>query len=81
MGAWLWKNSKEESEDVSQSDGNTAKLTAKMWALPPGFSCPTPTLLHSAQISLELGKATHSELLGMKRVKRKKKKNAMLEHF
>ena len=81
MGAWLWMNSKEESEVVSQSGGNTAKLTVKMWALLLGFSCPTPTLLHLAQISLGLAKATHSELLGMKRVNRKKKKNAMLEHF
>ena len=34
----------EESEVVSDSDGNTAMLTVEMWAYWLGFSCPIPTL-------------------------------------
>ena len=44
------KNWEEESETVSESDGNTAVLTVKMWAFLSGFSCPTPTLLLLAPI-------------------------------
>ena len=53
----------EESEDVSEGDGNTAILTVRMWAFFSGFSCPIWTLLLLAPILLELGEATHSENL------------------
>ena len=59
----------EESDIVSESDGNTTMLTIEMWAFLLFFSCPTPTLLLSAAISLGLGEVTDSELLGTKRVK------------
>ena len=52
-----------------ENDGNTAMLTVKMLAFLSGFSCPTPTFLLLAPMLLRLGEATHSELLGMKRVK------------
>ena len=47
---------------------NAAMFTVKMWAFWSGFSCPIQTLLILASILLGSGKATHSELLGMKRV-------------
>ena len=58
-----------ESDVVSDSDGNTAVLTVKMWAFLSGFSCPTQILLLSAPILLGPGEVTHLELLGTKRVK------------
>ena len=42
----------EQSETVSESEHNTALLTVEMWAFSPGFSCPTPTWLLSAQYYL-----------------------------
>ena len=49
MDGWLVldseKSGEEESDIVSESDGNMAMLTAEMWAFLSGFSCPTPTLL------------------------------------
>ena len=59
----------EKSKIVSESDGNTAMLTVKMWAFLSGFSCPTQTLLLLAPVLLRPGEATHSEFLGTKRVK------------
>ena len=59
----------EETEIVSESDGNTAMLTVEMSAFISGFSCPNPTLLLLAPILLGLGEVTHSELLGTKWIK------------
>ena len=55
---------------LPESDGNTAMLTLKMGAFLLGFSCPTQTLLLLGPILLGPGEATHSELLGVKRVNR-----------
>ena len=60
---------------MSESDGNTAVLIVEMWVFLSGFSCPTPTLLPSAPKLLWLGEATHSELLGTKRVNKRAGKN------
>ena len=54
---WIW----EESE--------IAMLTVEMWVSLSGFSCQTSASLLLAPILLGLGEATHSELLGTKRVK------------
>ena len=40
----------EESETVSESDGNSAMLTVEMWAFLSGFSCPAPTFILLAPI-------------------------------
>ena len=61
-------NGEEEREIVLESDGNNAMWTVEMSAFLSGFSCPTPTLLFLASMLLGLGEATHSELLGRKRV-------------
>ena len=53
-----------ESEIVSESDGNAAMLTVKMWAFLSIFSCPTQTALLLAPILLGPGEATHSESFG-----------------
>ena len=58
----------EESEIVSESDCKTAMFTVEMCALWSSFTRPTPALLLLAPILLGLGEATHSELLGTKRV-------------
>ena len=47
----------------------TPMLTVEMWAFLLGFSFPAPTLRLIAPILLWLGEATHSKLLGTKRVK------------
>ena len=51
----LNKLGEEESEIVSESDGNTAMLTVKVRAFLSGFSSPTPTLLLLTPILLGLG--------------------------
>ena len=58
----------EESDIVSESDGNTAMLTVEMWTFLLSFSCPTPTLLLLAPVLLGLGETDHSEILGTERV-------------
>ena len=64
---------------MSESDGNTAMVTVKMWAFLSGFSCPTPTLLLLAPILLGLGEATHSELLDRKRVKQDRRSHCSVD--
>ena len=56
------------SEVVSESDGNTAVLTVEMCTFLSGFLCPAQTLLLLDPVLLGPGEATHSELLGTKRV-------------
>ena len=46
----------EESEVVSESDGNTAILIVEMWAFLSGFSCPVPTLRLLAPMLLRQAK-------------------------
>ena len=64
----LNKLGRDESEIVSESDGNTAMLTLKMGAFLLGFSCPTQTLLLLAPVLLGPEEVTPSELFGTKRV-------------
>ena len=55
---WMFdseQTGEEDSEIVSESDGNTAMLTVEMWAYLSGFSCPTPALLLLAPVLLGLG--------------------------
>ena len=59
----LNKLGRDESEIVSESDGNTAMLTLKMGAFLLGFSCPTQTAPLSPNIawrSEERSCAVHS---------------------
>ena len=68
MGAWFYIN-------LGGGDWNCVRewwkhCSVEMWAFLSGFffSCPTPTLLRFATKLIGLGEATHSELLGTKRV-------------